>query len=808
VGRLGSLLAGVFAGCALAAPAAVAAPAGLPEVGSGHRPGPDALYMPAPVAPQLQNTGPWRAEPILISGAAAYRDGEFLYQDHLLDDRGAAGVPDPGDPHDFGTYLYSPKTGTLTYPTDPAFANNAADLVELRVKPLAQATAFRVTLNTLADPERTAFTIALGTSESARQWPHGAGASSPAELFLTVHGTTADLVDAASGRLRGKPTVSVDVARRQFEVRVPHSAWNPGRGTHRMAAGVGLWDPEAGTYLRPAAQATATLPGGANALGTALFNVAFRFDEPLPDINQGPGITMADAAVGAAVLATWWREKAQGDALRIGDVSPFFADVDFGKLADRLTDESRVPDSGPMNRILASRHSTGQGVDHSKVCFDLASQVSEGAACEGRIQGQLQPYGLYVPERPAPVRGYGITLLLHSLSANHNQYMDSRNQSQLGERGAGSLVITPSGRGPDGFYAGLAEADTFETWADVARHYPVDPDWTTVSGYSMGGFGTFRLLARWPDLFARGFSTVGLPGTVDDQLISLRNTPLMTWAAAADELVHITETEATAEAMTELGLQFVHDLFPAADHLTLATNDEYGPAAAFLGEHRVDRDPPHVSYVVDGREDSTAAHAVADHAYWISGLKVRDAEANPLATIDARSEGFGVGDPEPGGVTRSAGTLDGGSRGPLPYARRAQEWGPAPAAPEADRIVVQAANLATATIDAPRARVSCSPQLDISSDGPLDLRVICARPRKRTADCGPATAKLPRVQGGRVVSVRVVRAGERIKARRGRNLRRISFARPSREAFTVRIRARTNGPKPHTITVVRRFHAC
>jgi hypothetical protein len=67
--------------CALALVAAVlpgSAAASLPSVDSGHRPGPDVLYAPAPRAPQLENTGPWTAAPILVSGASAYRDGEFL----------------------------------------------------------------------------------------------------------------------------------------------------------------------------------------------------------------------------------------------------------------------------------------------------------------------------------------------------------------------------------------------------------------------------------------------------------------------------------------------------------------------------------------------------------------------------------------------------------------------------------------------------------------------------------------------------------------------------------------------------------
>ena len=141
---------------------AAAAESSLPGVESGHRPGPDVLYAPPPRAPQLENTGPWQAEPILVSGASAYREGEFLYQDFIYDDHGAAGAKDPEDPFEPGDFSFSPRAGTLTYPTDEAFANNGADLVELRVTRLADATAFRVTLNTLKDPARTAFTIAIG----------------------------------------------------------------------------------------------------------------------------------------------------------------------------------------------------------------------------------------------------------------------------------------------------------------------------------------------------------------------------------------------------------------------------------------------------------------------------------------------------------------------------------------------------------------------------------------------------------------------------------------------------------------------
>jgi hypothetical protein len=788
VKRIAALL---LAASALAAPAYADTP-GLPQVSSGHRPGPDALYMPPAQAPQLDNVAPWRASPILVSGAEAYRDGEFLYQDFLNDDHGAAGVPDSNPPVGPNAFLFAPTAGTYTYPTNPVYANNAADLVEMRVRPLADATAFRVTLNTLKDANRTAFTIALGSSAASLPWPHGAGVSSPAALFLTVHGSTAELVDAATGAAKSPaPTASVDLTRRQIDVRVPHAAWDPGQSTVRMTIGVGLWNPSANAYLAPQpGSATADTPGGGTPSGVAIVNVGPRLDEPYPDQSQLPTLTLADSAVGAAVAARWWRERAQADALRLGDVSQFHADVDFSKLAAGTDDDSAVPKTGPIDRILASHYQFGQGLDPSKVCFDLGSNFSAGASCIGRFVGQLQSYALYVPKKPQPPGGWGMTLLLHSLSANYNQYSASRNQSEIGDRGAGSLVLTPGGRGPDGFYAGIAEADTFEAWADVARHYRLDPDWTAVSGYSMGGFGTYRMLARWPDLFSRGMSTVGRAGTADDQLASLRNTPIMDWNVAGDELVPINTSEQNEQHLAANGLRFVHDLFPTADHLTLATNDEYGPAAAFLGTYRVDRNPAHVTYVVDSTEDSVAAEAIGDHAYWVSGLATRGAGDG---TIDVRSEGFGVGDPKPLGVQAGGGTLNGGYHGPLAYVERSEDWGPAPKEPVRDVLDVNATNIRAATVDAPRARVDCAAKLNVKSDGPIDVTMGgCAAAsglpsNTHCVDTRRFRFRLHHYRRARVVKVQVYVNGKRKLTRRGRDLKSVTIGRLPQRAFSVKI---------------------
>ena len=523
--------------------------------------------------------------------------------------------------------------------------------------------------------------------------------------------------------------MTVSTARRQIQVLVPHSSWNPGTSTVRLAAGVGLWDASSGRYLTPGGAADAQHPGGAAGLThpTAFFNAAFRFHEPWQH-TYPPDSVFTDPA--------WWRDREQGNALARGDLSPFHANVDFGKLARRVTDDmsgtpTGVPRSGPMDRILASHFETKQGADYAQACGSATD-------CQGELRGRLQPYAAYVPAEPQPAAGYGLTLLLHSLGADYNQFSDSRNQSQLGDRGNGSIVITPEGRGPDGWYYGHAGADTFEVWADAARHYHLNPAWTSISGYSMGGYGTYKFASQFPDLFARANPVVGPPGlgvwvppsppepggeasNTNRMLASVRNIPFMIWDGAEDELVPVAGATAQAQTFDDLGYRYVYDLFSTADHFALAVEDQYAPVARFLGTHLVDRDPSHVSYVVNPTMDFPGVGMVADHAYWLSGMRLRDSSGNaPLAEIDARSGGFGRADP---GVdptqTFASKQLQGGNLPPLNYSERLKTWGPPPSAPKRDVLHIHAQNLARVIVQPARAHLSCQAQLDVVTDGPL-----------------------------------------------------------------------------------------
>jgi hypothetical protein len=614
----------------------------------------------------------------------------------------------------------------------------------------------------MKDPSLVGTTIALGGTPGVEfDAPGGANTKAAADVFVTIHGTTGKLTNAATKADLGSATVSIDSGRRQIDVRVPHSAWDPTGKTEHIAAAVGLWDKANDRYLIPQQDADATHPGGAGNLAapSAFFNVAFRTKEPTPAAND-PMNTATPA---------WWRDRAQGTALAAGSLGDLGASVDFAKLAAGTDDDSGIPKTGPMDRILASHFETQQGLDYSTLCASTKE-------CTGEYRGRLQPYAIYIPKKAPPPAGYGMTLLLHSLSAAYNQFLTSQNQSQFGERGPGSIVITPQGRGPDGWYYDAAGADTFEVWADVASRYKLDPEYTVISGYSMGGYGTFKFASQYPDLFAKGQPVVGPPGlgiwvppndpvaggaksNTNRMLGSVRNIPFLIWNAVQDELVPYAGALAQAQTFDDLGYRYIFDSFAPAEHLTLAIHDQYQPAADFLGSTKLDRNPAHVTYVVNPTMDFPAVHTVANHAYWLSAVQLRDGTGDaPLGTIDVRSAGFGVGDPVPQATQHGGGALGPGTIGAIPFTEQSKAWGDAPKETVANRLDIDAKNVRSVTIDPARARVDCDAELAVKSDGPLTVTLAgCGR----DANLGGAACDASRPPGASVS-----RSGSRVRRRK------------------------------------------
>lgn len=666
------------------------------------RPGPDILYWPLAEAPQLENVGGWKAEPIMVSGASAYRRGEFLYQDYLYDDVG-------------------------TYPDGQRYARNAADFVELRVRLLPDATAIRITYNSMVDRDVPATTIAFGTSETAHPMPHGAGTKAPGEVFVTAHGSTGDIVRAATGqRLPVDPAVTTDLARRQTEVRIPYRAFDPRGRVVRMAAGTGVWDQAEDQYLpRPVRTGVSDTSSGATRPGiggSAFYNAAFRYHE------SGDMYTAQETA-----------------GLDAGDISPFFAPVDFTKLGRKVDDDltgvsaSATSPSGPKTqgwiaRVLVSHFELGQGRQTAVGC-DLP--------CESKpdYPGRLLPYHLYIPAKPMPPEGYGLTLNLHNCALNYT----SLQHQEFGERERPSLILSPQGRGSCNWYWGAAGAESFEAWADVAARYRLDRGYTAVAGGSGGGYGTYKFLSQFPDLFAAAVPIVGCPSAaafwpgapasnhggeasiIEHLVPSWRHVAVMSLNGRTDEICVNSAQERIRLALDAAEYPYVWRDY-AFDHFLDGFLD-YREQAAFMGSRRVDPNPAHVTYVFNEGMHQPQWGMSNDHAYWLSGLRLADESGPaPRGTIDVYSHGFGVGDPPVSQPQVGTGTNAADCATPclplLPHYSLTRTAGEPPANPIADVLDIRATNIAAVTIDVARARVSCDVTLNITSDTPVQVTLL------------------------------------------------------------------------------------
>jgi predicted peptidase len=72
-----------------------------------------------------------------------------------------------------------------------------------------------------------------------------------------------------------------------------------------------------------------------------------------------------------------------------------------------------------------------------------------------------------------------------------------------------------------------------------------------VTGYSMGGMGTWYLVARHPDRFSAAIPMAGSPRDAD--LEAVRRTPLYAIHSRTDEVVPLASTEAAVSRLKQAG---------------------------------------------------------------------------------------------------------------------------------------------------------------------------------------------------------------------------------------------------------------
>jgi len=706
------------------APAAPRAAGSLAGIPSGA---PAAAYKAEPSLPKPAGWPFAEAFP-RTSGTGRETGGASFWSDFVYDDHGAAGLqvsqPIASLAPTGGTYIYS----------DPDAHMNGADIFRAAVGVDRTASYWRIDWNTLVNRNVPIAEWALDTDNDTRTgtsaWPAAAGVRSPGiDRALVVSAKGARLVDAA-GKSLATLSTTVDMNARSFVVRVPRTVL-PVSGAWKVRLAAGVAD-ATGTSFAPVPQSDGALPGQ-----PSVYNVTFRTylqEPPVYKPSGDQGELMGNGLARGEKYGNFWMERHQSDALSTGDVSAFALDLTWSDLLAKRTTPEPMP-TGYTNRWYVSPLNLGQGV--------VANTGGGTGDLRPNYLGRIQPYAVYVPTTYKPGRKTPLTWILHSLSVQHNQYgaLDpSQIQQECEDRQ--SICSTTLGYGPDGWYFDEAELDFWSVWHQLALTYTLDPERTVISGYSMGGFASYKLGLEYPDLFAKAMPLAGPPGCglrVNQQIggasgagrcttagnttpmiVNARWVPYILGDGVADELVPVSSVLEQVQTFMSDGNRIHFELYPAEDHLVYATQDGFSSEISQLGTTTRATNPGHITYSWYPVLADPKFGLGPTGAYWVRGIAGR--ASTSLATIDVQSNAL----PNPVITThQSQGANVPGD--PTPALVEDQTWTLGASPKPVRSLVATLTNVSSIGIDMVRAKLP-SGVLRITSDGATTLRLLHLKP--------------------------------------------------------------------------------
>jgi hypothetical protein len=671
------------------------------------------------------------------SGTGRMVGGAFEWTDWVYDAFGAAGLgPTNSD--------LSGVRGVYTYPPGPANADGA-DIFRAAVALTSTGTVWRIDWNTLVDPSvpiaEWTFDTDNNPTTGASQWPADANVSSPGiDKALVVSAKGAELIDPVTHKTIASLSTTVHMSARSFVVSVPRSTLPVSR-MWRVRLAAGLADTSGTAFAVP------TLSGGQAPAATAprVYNISFRsaaqepgnyaagrFDSAVAQIGstlRSLPIAGAYGANGAANLVTGnsWGDADQADTLASGDVSKFSQAIDWVRLADKV--ETQPPlIYGWTTRWYVTDLNLGQGID-------TASQA------EPQLLGRIQPYAVYVPGNYHGTKAAPLTWLLHGSMLNYNWAAGGNPRlSQEACQDRGSICLSSEGFGPTGYFIGDAEHDFWQVWRQAALSFNLDQSRTVISGYSMGGLGTFVLATTYPSDFSEampldggfdeGCSTLSKNGLSEeivaaapDRTPNVRSVPMVISNADTDELSPYPNLLVTIQRYEAARDRFTLFSTTGGDHVATLAEDGFSTQVAALhGAPASTNDP--------GTIDYTWCPEVVDHnlglgptsLYWLSGLSEHNNASGAISHIVANDAAI----PEPAETEQLyASVVDPPDAPPMQLLKGSWTSGATP--PATSIIKLTLTNVATLTIDTAAAKLPTG-AATVDTDGATTLTLSALAP--------------------------------------------------------------------------------
>ena len=110
----------------------------------------------------------------------------------------------------------------------------------------------------------------------------------------------------------------------------------------------------------------------------------------------------------------------------------------------------------------------------------------------------------------------------------------------------------------------LSEQDVMQVLAHVKQQYKIDESRMYLLGHSMGGIGTWKIAAKYPDIWAAiaPFSGSGQPATIE----RFKHIPEIVIHGDNDPTVNVNGSRTMVAKMKELGVEVTYIEVPGGTH--------------------------------------------------------------------------------------------------------------------------------------------------------------------------------------------------------------------------------------------------
>jgi predicted esterase/uncharacterized protein YlaN (UPF0358 family) len=200
------------------------------------------------------------------------------------------------------------------------------------------------------------------------------------------------------------------------------------------------------------------------------------------------------------------------------------------------------------------------------------------SAIKSPFDDTLQPYSLRFPKDFDPEKEYVLMVNMHGSGVDEVgfiKYLGAR----IDELGATNLLlVAPRGRDLSDNWIGQSENDTVDIITEIKKMFKIKQ--TLIMGFSMGGYGTWRMTFLHPELFDGAIIAAGFPhfdGKAENDMRNFigksKNIDYLVIHGTADRSVSIKDTDAFIEKLKDENYSIEYHRLEGMDHGNLDFGD-------------------------------------------------------------------------------------------------------------------------------------------------------------------------------------------------------------------------------------------